>query len=442
MKNNIWSSFSAMALLALGLSLGTSSCVQNEEAIFDKSVNERIEEQVQTLRSLLIDSKEGWILDYVPSAGKQYGAYYIGLKFSDKDEVLATTEELKGDQLWYKSSYVVGKDRNVSINFDTGNMAIHRYTTPDSTYAGGISLGYEGDHEFNLVKIVSKDEIQVRGKRSRNLMTLRRATSSIDSFIQSIRTMKATIFNPKDMGEAHQDAIEGTLGGKKQLFKVNGSGLNVYTYTTEGESKVQTISYFVTPTGIRFVEPIEGVSEMTWQGGKLTAAGGTLTARRDPYYDKFAAYLGNYTLEVGATDKRVKYEVTFAESGYNEYLISGTNLPFSIKAKFNPDKNRFEIFNQQVGTAANGNKIMLCMWDSGAGYLVWSLGEIGMYSSLVKGSAPAKYQMNDNGVWGQYKSISLLLWQLDGTGKSQGRYDGYAGFNPFITLPTFTRKAN
>lgn len=442
MKTNIWRSLSATALLALGLSLGAGSCVQREEAIFDKSVNERIEEQVQELRTLLISSPEGWILDYIPSSGKQYGAYYIGLKFSDKDEVLATTEELKGDQLWYKSSYVVGKDRNVSINFDTGNQAIHRYTTPDSTYAGGISLGYEGDHEFNLVKIVSKDEIQVRGKRSRNLMTLRRATTSIESFIQSIRTMKAQIFNPKDMDKAHQDAIEGTLGGKKQLFKVNAQGLNVYTYTNEGESKVNTISYFVTPTGIRFVEPVEGVSEMTWQEGKLSAAGGTLTARKDPYYDKYAAYLGEYTLEFGEKNNRVQHDVTFSDDGYNQYLVSGTNLPFSFKVKFNPDKNRFEIFNQQVGTAANGNKIMLCMWDSGAKYLVWSLGEIGMYSSLVKGSDPAKYQMNDNGVWGQYKSISLLLWQLDGDGNSQGRYDGYAGFNPSITLPTFTRKAN
>lgn len=437
MKTNIWRSLSATALLALGLSLGAGSCVQREEAIFDKSVNERIEEQVQELRTLLISSPEGWILDYIPSSGKQYGAYYIGLKFSDKDEVLATTEELKGDQLWYKSSYVVGKDRNVSINFDTGNQAIHRYTTPDSTYAGGISLGYEGDHEFNLVKIVSKDEIQVRGKRSRNLMTLRRATTSIESFIQSIRTMKAQIFNPKDMDKAHQDAIEGTLGGKKQLFKVNAQGLNVYTYTNEGESKVNTISYFVTPTGIRFVEPVEGVSEMTWQEGKLSAAGGTLTARKDPYYDKYAAYLGEYTLTFGVsnTQNQATHEVRFIEAGYNEYSIESTTIPFKIKAKYNTARDAFEIHPQLLTTSASGKNVWLAVWESHkTGNLAWGPQTIGLYSSLTKDSNPKSYTMVDNGVWGSNVAVSLVLWE-------EGA-NVYTGFNfPWgIKKPVFTRK--
>lgn len=434
MKTNIWRSLSATALLALGLSLGAGSCVQREEAIFDKSVNERIEEQVQELRTLLISSPEGWILDYIPSSGKQYGAYYIGLKFSDKDEVLATTEELKGDQLWYKSSYVVGKDRNVSINFDTGNQAIHRYTTPDSTYAGGISLGYEGDHEFNLVKIVSKDEIQVRGKRSKNLMTLRRATTSIESFIRSIRTMKAQIFNPKDMDAAHQDAIEGTLGGKKQLFKVNAQGLNVYTYTNEGESKVNTISYFVTPTGIRFVEPVEGVSEMTWQEGKLSAAGGTLTARKDPYYDKYAAYLGEYTMHYGKNST----DVTFEEAGYNTYRISGSGLGFSITATYDPDKDAFVIRSQDVGTEG-GNRVRLATMNGSN--VNWG-DATGVRSSLEKGSNPKRYTVVDLGA-GDFNppANGFILWLINPQGGHVEQYKGPLA-PKWIAPLSFTRKAN
>lgn len=437
MKTNIFRSLSAVAILATGLTLSTTGCKQTEDDIFDKSVNERVEAQVQELRSLLISSTEGWILDYIPSAGQQYGAYYIGLKFSDKDEVLATTDELKTTEKWYKSTYTVGKDKNVSLNFDTGNMAIHRYTTPDSTYAGGISLGYEGDSEFNLVKIVSQNEIQVRGKKTRNLMTLRRATGSIDDFMASIRSMKAQIFNPAEMGRNYQDALVGNLGGKSQLFKLNATGLNVYTYTVEGDTKTYTASYFVTPTGIRFVKPIEGVSEMTWADGKLNAGTANLTARRDPSRDKYEALLGNYTLTV---NDNVHYDVTFTESAYNTYLITG--LPFNIVATYNPNRDRFEIVNQVLTTIANDTKVVLCAWDTGARYLSWGLNGTGMYASLEANSNPKKYVMYDNGVWGEYKSNAWILWKVNSAGAGAGEYTDYTGVVSRMSKPTFTRKTN
>lgn len=436
MKTNIFRSLSAVAILATGLTLSTTGCKQTEDDIFDKSVNERVEAQVQELRSLLISSTEGWILDYIPSAGQQYGAYYIGLKFSDKDEVLATTDELKTTEKWYKSTYTVGKDKNVSLNFDTGNMAIHRYTTPDSTYAGGISLGYEGDSEFNLVKIVSQNEIQVRGKKTRNLMTLRRATGSIDDFMASIRSMKAQIFNPAEMGRNYQDALVGNLGGKSQLFKLNATGLNVYTYTVEGDTKTYTASYFVTPTGIRFVQPIEGVSEMTWADGKLNAGTANLTARRDPSRDKYEAYLGEYVMNIGGVD----HNVTFTEGEYNVYIVKG--LAFDFKAKFNSTRDRFEIYPQQVGTSASGGKIIFCPWDEVSTFLWPNIGEtIGMYSSPVKDTNPVKYVMRDNGVWGHHNATSLILWHIPTSGKA-GVYRDYPNTSGFFTKPTFTRKTN
>lgn len=433
MNNNIFHNFSAIALLAVGFTLGSTSCQQTEDYIFDKSVNERIEAQVQELRTLLISSSEGWILDYIPGKGQQYGGYYIGLKFSDKDEVLATTEELKNTEKWYKSSYTVGKDRNVSINFDTGNMAIHRYTTPDSTYAGGISLGYEGDSEFNLVKIVSKDEIQVRGKKTNNLMTLRRATSSIDDFMNTIRTMKTQIFNPTDMGKQYQDALEGTLGGKSQLFKVNATGLNVYTYTTEGNAKIDTASYFVTPQGIRFLKPVEGVSEMTWADGKLNAGTATLTARRDPYRDSYAAYLGEYRLDIGENQV---FDVTFQENGYNKYRIVSPQIPYEIIASYDTSTDRFIIHSQFIKNLDNGNKVYLYTMNGKS--LLFSTAT-GLRSSLVKDSTPKKYKMVDIGQ-GNFDppANGMILWTLDASGNGAGRYKDLAP--SWLGSLTFTRK--
>lgn len=429
----------SIATLALGLFLmGLSGCAQKEDNVFDRSVSERVEEEVQRFNKLLVSSPEGWILDYVPGGTQQYGGYYIGLKFSEKGEALATNDLLtdNGSGLWHKSQYIVGKDKSVSINFDTYNEAIHYFTTPDRTYAGGISLGFEGDHEFTLVQIVSDNEVQVRGKKTRNVMTLRRATGSIDSFMASIREMRAKIFNPTAMNLLHQDALVGNLGSKEQIVKVHQGGLNVYTVSTTGEDGNQVKSYFVTPTGIRFVSPIEGVTEMTWDESaqQLKSGNQTLTARRDPTRDMYEAYLGNYTLTASGRN----YDVTFTEGAYKEYIITG--LPFNLKATFDSDKNRFEIRVQTLQELPNGDKVILCMWDTTAGQLTWG-NEIGMYSSIDPNGNPQEYKMYDNGKWSSYKAKAFIVWQTNSNG-SVGEYTGYnsASFNSRMQAPVFTRR--
>lgn len=431
----------SIATLALGLFvMGLSGCAQKEDNVFDRSVSERVEEEVQKFNKLLISSPEGWILEYIPGGTQQYGGYYIGLKFSEKGEALATNDLLvdNGSGLWHKSQYIVGKDKSVSINFDTYNEGIHYFTTPDKTYAGGISLGFEGDHEFTLVQIVSDNEVLVRGKKTRNLMTLRRATGSIDDFMASIRAMRAKIFNTKEMNRLHQDALVGNLGSKEQIAKLDKGGLNVYNVTTTGEDGTKIRSYFVTPTGIRFVNPVEGVTEMTWDesSSQLKSGSQTLTARRDPTRDQYEAFLGEYTLAV----EGASYNVRFEEGEYNVYNITG--LPFTIKANFNSERNRFEIMYQELQTLPDGNKVALCMWSLTPDNLSWN-SALGMYSSLVKDSNPKSYTMNDNGQWSGYKATSFILWIIKPGGAGHaGIYDGYnaQGITPYFRKPVFTRR--
>lgn len=424
----------SIATLALGLFvMGLSGCAQKEDNIFDTSVNERVEEEVQKLSKLLVSSTEGWILDYIPGGTQQYGGYYIGLKFSDKGEALATNDMLTGSgSLWHKSQYVVGKDKSISINFDTYNEGIHYFTTPDRSYAGGISLGFEGDHEFTLVKIISDNEIQVRGKKTRNLMTLRRATTSIDDFMASIRAMRARIFNKVDMDREHQDALEGTLGGKRQLAKLDNTGLNYYTVTTEGVDGSTKVSYFVTPTGIRFVKPIEGVTELTWQNNRLTSSNGDLVARRDPYYDSYAAYLGEYTLTSAGGGS---YNVEFVEAGYNTYTITG--LPFNLTATYDTAKDRFAINCQILEKSDARGNVWLSVWAAPNGTALNWGEDRGMVSSYVANSQPKRYTMYDNGkgVWGENKAHSFILWS-DKNGVNEAPIGGLSR----IESPVFTRR--
>ncbi len=411
-----------------------SSCTNRTEELFDKTVNERIDEAATSLRQLLVSSQEGWVLEYIPASAQNYGAYYIGLKFSAKGEVLATTEMLADPTSWIKSEYTIGKDKNLSINFDTYNEAIHMYSTPDRDYAGGRGRGFLGDYEFNIVERVSDNEVRVRGKKTGNYMTLRRATAPIDSFMASILAMKKKAYNVADMAMAKQDALVGNVGGKSQLLKLDANGLNVFSMTTEGEADTRTISYFFTPTGIRLVTPIEGVTEFVWSetNKRYESSAGNLTARIDPTYEAYTKYLGAYTMRV---DGGASYDVQFTETGYREYTITG--LPFSFKATYNATQDRFEIVTQPIGVNAAGETIYLCMWDvDNGGNLTWGTG-VGVYSSLVKDSNPASYALYDNGRWGNYKATSFILWKLkDGSHKGESKDYAVTRF----TKPTFTRK--
>lgn len=424
----------SLGLVALVANVAlVSSCTNRTEELFDKTVNERIDEAATSLRQLLVSSQEGWVLEYIPASAQNYGAYYIGLKFSAKGEVLATTEMLSDPTSWIKSEYTIGKDKNLSINFDTYNEAIHMYSTPDRNYAGGRGRGFLGDYEFNIVERVSDNEVRVRGKKTGNYMTLRRATAPIDSFIGSILAMKKKAYNVTDMATAKQDALVGNVGGKSQLLKLEANGLNVFSMTTEGEADTRTISYFFTPTGIRLVSPIEGVTDFTWNDAaqRYESSSGNLVARIDPTYEAYAKYLGAYTMAIG---EGVTYDVTFTESGYREYTVTG--LPFSFKAKYNVDRDCFEILAQPLGVNAAGETIHLAMWDTDKGRLVW--GEtVGMFSAPVKDSNPVKYALYDNGVWGDYKVTSFIIWKTLG-GNSAGESKEYPRTR--YTKPTFTRK--
>lgn len=426
--------FASMGLAALvATAILTPSCTKRTDEIFEKTANERIDDAATSLRQLLASSEQGWILEYIPSSNKNYGAYYIGLKFSDKGEVLATTEMLKTPSSWLKSEYTIGKDKNLSINFDTYNEAIHMYSTPDRTYAAGKGKGFLGDYEFNIVERISDNEIKVRGKKTGNYMMLRRATESIDGFISSILDIKAKAYSIASMAANKQDALVGNIGGKSQLIKLDPNNLHCFTVTTQGETETRTISYFFTPTGIRLVSPIEGTTEFVWSESnqRYESAGGTLTARIDPSYKAYTKYLGDYTMTLNGGET---YDVTFTEGGYREYVVTG--LPFSFKAKYDVEHDRFEIFTQVVGTNASGETIHLCIWDTETRQLSWGA-NLGMYSVEVKGSNPVQYALYDNGAWRNYTGNSLILWKLK-DGKSTGESKDY---NPSrYRKPTFTRK--
>ncbi len=431
-------------LLTYGLSLAVlctaatlPSCKQTTDPIFTESTNERVDEAAKALLNRLTSAPNGWILELVPHSRAIYGAYTIGLKFSPKGEVLATNELSADPTKWTKSEYTIGKDMNLSINFDTYNPAIHIFSTPDTDLAGGSGDGFEGDYEFNLVSYESDDVIIVRGKKTNNHMRLVRASSDIDTYIASLVAMKAKVYNTESMNANKQDALVGNLGGKSQLVKLASNGLHYFSVLTEGEANEVIVSYIFTPTGIKLVGDIAGVTELTWDAEKgyyVAPSGETLIARKDPTYEAYARYLGEYTMKLADTNNTT-FDVTFTEGGYREYIIKG--LDFDIVATFDAEHDSFIILTQDVGKTADGLRNVLCGWDTKAGRLSWG-NNIGLVSALIPGTSPEQYGLYDNGVWGANKADSFIMWHLNSEGAGAGECKVYTRSR--FQKPVFIRK--
>lgn len=425
------------ALLGVVL-LGASSCKLMTDPEFEHETTVRISEQAEALRKQLVSSENGWILTLRTSTDDKYGAYNVGLRFSDKGEVQMNTETMADASQVYKSLYEVGDDNGVSLNFNTYNEALHAYSTPDRSLAGGISLGYEADYNFTLYRIVSPDTIELYGKKRATITRLVRASEPIEQIMVRRALMRKTIFTQADMDLRREDALVGTINGKNVLIKLAKDNMNVYLVTFEGETRPVSLPYTVTDTGIRlYTSQKADFIDFTWNSAEraLEAANGDrLIARKDPYYDKYAAYLGEYTLRL---DNSTTYDVTLVEDGYLRYRVKG--LQFEFVMTYNTDRDRFELAPQKVKDLSDGGSVMLAVWaPKSGGSLTWGQ-DYFMYGSYIKNSSPAEYVFRKGSANYDKDYDSFILWKL----KASGQHNGEASdqFNPTrFASPKLIRK--
>lgn len=398
MKKVIIYTLMAGALLAI-----SNGCTRMQNPIFDKAATVRVDDKILEIRKQLIEEPHGWILEMATGSQQQYGTYQVALKFADNGEVLARSETPYDFTDWHKSNYLVATDKSISINFNTFNEAIHRFSTPDREEAGGLSKGYEGEYEYEIVDFSKADQLLLKGKRFGRITKMYRAVQSLDTHFEALAELKSKVYSYQGMGEQRQDALVGNQGGKTHLLRPHRDGFNVFTLETEGVDGLRTLSYAFTDKGIELSSPIEGVSSFVWdttKGYYVGSDGSTLIARKDPLYIKYAAYLGEYTLQL----RDASFDIRFEEHGYNEYVIKGA--PVDIIATYVPVRDGFSIKAQS--TTHNGEKIRIAMYDAKAGYLTTNT-KYGVYSSPIPNTNPQEYEIIDDGTWGKYVANAFLL---------------------------------
>ena len=225
----------------MALPLLLTSCLKEQEDIFDDSASMRTEKYLTNAKRVLVSAEQGWILNYYPDREQSYGGTVYTLKFDEK--MVAVGCQLDPETT-RESTYVLNNEDGPVISFDTYNAFMHYFATPTGSSGAGGYEAYDGDFIFIIMNI-SEDEstITLKGNRSGNIMYMHRLTSDGSEYLKDVVKVE----------EAMPTNFIAEYDGNPEAVKVT-LNRGIATFTTEEET--QQASYIFSPDGLDFYAPI------------------------------------------------------------------------------------------------------------------------------------------------------------------------------------------
>jgi hypothetical protein len=234
------------------------ACTNETELIFDESASARMANTLKEYKQLLVSSPGGWVADYYPHASRDYGGYKLLFRFTEEQATVKS--EVKSQLLTVDEStslYSLGEDMGPTLNFDTYNEILNFFSDPALNVGGGTGFGYEGDYEFVFIS-GNASEIILRGKKTKNTIRLTPfpATTTWQEYCDGVQAIKDAFLAP---------SYNMTVNGKAVTSITKPSAAYnrfVISYEENKEAVSTKMAYVVTPTGIRFYEPltIDGIT--------------------------------------------------------------------------------------------------------------------------------------------------------------------------------------
>ncbi len=230
-----------LGIAILGL---LTSCLKDQEDIFDKPSAQRAEEAIAADYQVLTSAGNGWLMKYYPSPYRTYGGYNVFLKFSADGKVTVASDIDDADAT-AESYYKITQSAGVVLSFDTFNDIFHLFSTPDPVL-GSAGEGWGGDYDFEFIS-VSPEKIVLKGKKSGNYATM--VPCKDDNWADYITTINSV---EEDMNFPQYtmmvDTTEVSIAKSYRNFEM--------TYATANTDTTIYVPYVVTDTGIEFYEPV------------------------------------------------------------------------------------------------------------------------------------------------------------------------------------------
>jgi hypothetical protein len=239
--------------LYLFLIVITASCSKKDDnKIFEKSADERLNEALAKYQSQLTGSQYGWkaVLYSDSGRGTPY-SFYFKFDASNRVQMLSDFDSASAVTL-KESSYRLKALQQPSLLFDTYSY-IHVLADPDPNVNGGFyGSGLQTDFEFYFDS-VGTDVIRLGGRFHGTKLILTRATQQ-----------EATALNGGELAAAFSiNKILNyfkrlTIGNQAVDIQINPNTRKA-TFTwldASGNAQTFTTTYYLTPGGIAFTNPL------------------------------------------------------------------------------------------------------------------------------------------------------------------------------------------
>ena len=230
------------AVAILGL---LTSCLKDQEDIFDEQSAVRAEKAIAADYKILAGAEHGWLMKYYPSPYRTYGGYCVFLKFTEDGKVTAASDIAKPTAT-ADSYYKITQSAGIVLSFDTFNDIFHAFSTPDAPLGGDTGKGWEGDYDFEFVS-ASAEKIVLKGKKTGNYATLVPFTDdNWAAYMTTAAVVEEDMNFPKYT--MNVDGLDVSISKSYRNFSM--------TYATATTDTTINVPYVVSDAGIEFYEPI------------------------------------------------------------------------------------------------------------------------------------------------------------------------------------------
>lgn len=424
------------ALLAVAGVLSVQSCLKDQKDIFEEPSSSRMTSFLEEAKDVLTSNTHGWIMEYYPGTSQKYGGYNYVLKFTDT-MVEAYSEIAVGKSC--KSYYKFTTDSGPVLSFDTNNELLHYFATPSSSQYQALG----GDFEF-MITDVSPEKVGLLGKRSQNHYNLLPLPEEYtpEQYVALTAEMSENVKAASLVGTIGNQSVTGELDLNNRRITFTLVGQTAATKADddeedeENDENVVEMPFIYTPTGIRAYDEMK-LGGCTFQDIAYLQANNILTngvfslqCSVPEDYTEYDKFLGQFGLKYYSGTVTVTIEKDETGKGF---LMSGLNKNYTLKLGYHKARGRMTLQIQNLGICSGSNYVMFLPWDANAGYITWADG-VGMeiYRDL-KDESGNTFLFCDNGVWGDYKCNSFILYEYDGAGNRIGAYEGWGSYQvPYL----------
>lgn len=238
MKKNIY-----LVLFGLLLGIGTVSCDNESEDLFEQTAAERKSEAIKEYEDALKSAEKGWLFQYFPEENQKYGGYNYVVKFKEKDSVTVWMEGKKDSE---SSMFDIIAYGGPVLTFNTYNSLMHKYATPSAAEYNAKG----GDFEFLLM---SKDDdvIALKGVKTQNNLRLIKMTETPDEYFTKTKAVMDFLVG----------ASMGTTIKKTPVTVIPGNRVLTFNYNDGKENVSKDVAFLPTDKGLRLYEAIEILGE-------------------------------------------------------------------------------------------------------------------------------------------------------------------------------------